>query len=250
MGVVFIPENVYEKDIELVEAGLRFSDQESEDIFAWEDIKHIFNFDRYNVLAIITRQDKDAIGNLFTIKGMRYDQVVNHVWQRWLSAIPERTAIRDFDYPPAVRTSDQKTISRDSYYWLISFLFFTVALAGIFLSEERQTLQAKDAWWLILGGLFGLVSLFFFVNYRKRLRRRNLARISFDNDALVISYDDESRAAVDIATIRKHNFHKAPINAKIKFSDGTKLHHLERLSYWPVFRQKLLGALEQAKVQK
>jgi len=57
----------------------------------------------------------------------------------------------------------------------------------------------------------------------------------FNGHVVKYRYEDVSEAQLTLGL--GHNCY-------VRFSDGRVLRHLERVSYWPILRQKLLDALE------
>ncbi len=123
----------------------------------------------------------------------------------------------------------------------VIFLFAIINLKSTFDSSlAEQNWNGETSFFLfLLGGvtLAELIRLWFFIS-------RSYYKIIIENDFLKITSLKGQTNMVPLSEICDYNFKIVTRNAFVKFKDGTKLTHLERLTDWPILRNDLKIALE------
>jgi len=92
--------------------------------------------------------------------------------------------------------------------------------------------------------LISLTALSFLVLLKSWSVPKDYYRISIIGETLRVNFIDGSTIELLLEDVIRFRFDWKVGNSRIFFKDGTKLVHLERLSYWPILREQLLLKLE------
>lgn len=226
--------------ITILEDGLLFEDASNQKVYRWESIKHIFSWKSRNVLVVIDKSDCVILGNLFRDKYFNnITEMINSILSTWLINLPpESSSIRSFGYPDWCNKQNMNGIRSYIVNGFVSatiFGFITVEISDSF--KEILT-----NWGSFGSALFSVLSICLMLyGLYKRFKYNPIHQVEIQDSTFLVTYESEQRSFPlheVIYVIEKNT------NTKIIFQNKDVLHGVNRVSYWPVLRDRLLSKLE------
>lgn len=239
MVVIVLPKRITDKTVKAFDEGLKFTRGSTEETCEWEKITNIFCWSQLGVLAVIDEVEKVFLGNLVG----SFKKEIEKIWQIWEERIPQKEEINRFVYPQWCRYKEMRT-SAENIYWGIGVGILSSILYLWVLIDEGWNIESVGYFILIAGPLFILFCFWFgFYGLLRRFRKK-YDEIHIFDDEIEVVYEDGSERSFSVRDIKKYRLKDVLFIGKIVFKDGTVLRDTERVSYFPVFRQKLLGKIE------
>jgi len=252
MIVVVQPRERYREIIDISEEGIIFKVIRRKTLYEWEKIIHIFRWTRFNMLTVVDDEGNVSTGNVFPDKSFRKaSEKVKYIWNVWRNRIIDARQINSFEYSQWCRQKElQLTLQNFILGFGVGLCFMGLGIY-IFLTEDWRNWKEFESYFAPVGGiLFGLFALWFGIyNLLKRIRKK-ITTMSFDADDIQVLYDNGSVDIFNIRNIKKYLLENPRNIGTLIFENGTKLQHLDRMSYWPVLRERLLSRLEPSEENK
>ena len=166
------------------------------------------------------------------------------MWREWKEGIPEKEKITQFEYPEYWRKHDIRTAWKHGIVMAIFVVLFSIfCLHSIFAPQEEINKTGNSG----LGGVeivFGIIVFFsvWGIFHARKCRRRVLCRVVVNAENIAIEYESGKTKVFKKDDIKKYSFHPfLRSGVVVKFKDGTRLENIDRVSYWPVLQDRLLG---------
>lgn len=241
-SVVLVHDEQFEDTVTVSKEGLTFEKPKNKRLYKWEEITNIFNWLRASVICIIDAQGNVNCGNIGPSNFKTYDEDLNYIWQEWFNNIPAKETIKSFEYPHWCIKKEKGLAIRNVFEGICG----GIVIWGLgTLCLALNIVDSLKAWvFLVSGGIVGL--LFFIwslVNFKKYIGR-NFKHISVTGSIINVIYEDGTTCSYNIPSVRKVKLHSPANIEAIIFENGTKIKHLDRVSYWPILRDYLLSKLE------
>jgi len=97
---------------------------------------------------------------------------------------------------------------------------------------------------LLFVAIAGLVFFFGSLIYLKKYFEKKVKEIFLSGYTINVMYDDQTIRSFNILGIRKFKLQNPNNIGTIILGDGTKIKHVDRVSYWPILQEYLLSKLE------
>jgi len=107
-----------------------------------------------------------------------------------------------------------------------------------------KIVSLTEDWMIILGFLFGLYAFKMGFSNVIKIKSKMIDIVKFNESTLEVIYDDGSNRICDLSQVKKHTLKDHYSKGKLVFRDGFVLENLERVSYWPILRKKILLRLQ------
>jgi hypothetical protein len=243
MIVILAPKRITDKTVKSCEDGLWFIRGGSlGEIYEWDKITNIFCWGKLGVLAAIDDDGNVALGNVLG----RFKKEIEKIWERWEEKIQRKDEMNHFVYPQWCRGKEMRTFAENIFWGIGAGIIFTLLYFWMLIDEGWNV--ENIGYFLIISGAVFIAFCFWFGFYALfRRLRKNFDEIHIFDDEVEILYEDGSIRLFKIRDIKKCKLRNALFIGKIVFDNGTTLIDTERISYFPVFRQKLLKVIEASK---
>ena len=211
--------------------------------YEWQHTKNFFIWmDLFWGQAYFVSMYDDGHVFLERIKGKKPYTRFPDSWHTWKNNIKMETDRIEFEYPAWSVIRDCRQLYRSRLIVLAAILvlismFFLYSAMYPSLEPIRDSLRCQV--WL---GIILLVSVIFVIFVMRR--PIGFHRISISDEFLQIGFLNSSVRKFNVEDIKRCCFDINAYSNFIVFKDGTKLVHMERLSYWPILREYLLEKLE------
>ncbi len=231
-------------EVVTTDEGLKVANVAAQALYRWEDIKYIQLYHNGNSAAVVNKQQRFGIGQLSVSEGLKnQSEQMEHIWAKWLDKIERREDIREFEYPTWSQQRDAQELRSGG----VKMVICGIVICGIgFLpfaenkDGEGSVLAARVIFFLLGLLVLGLAGYFF-----RASRKKKLHSLRVRERQMTIYYDDGSTACYDTEDIREYRYGAYSQGVEITFKDGTRLKNLDRVSYWPVLRERLQTCLQQ-----
>lgn len=203
--------------------------QHVRNFFIWEN--HIWGKTYYAAM------DNKGKVSLKRVEGKESYKKFAGLWQLWDRTVRKQRETIHFEYPTWIIVkgySDVITIE------ILAGSLLVLMLILCAVATELQVVNLSPALFLILAGLL----VFILLGLLCRKYPKKFLMISIAEDTLNINFEDGSIGKFFLKGIKRYYFDVHGNSSFIVFEDGTKLLHLERVSYWPILRERLLSKLE------
>ncbi|MHC4646534.1 MAG: hypothetical protein ACYTBJ_13620 [Planctomycetota bacterium] len=234
----FVPEVV------TTDEGLKVANVAGEALYPWEDIKYIHLYHNGSSAAVVNKHERCGIGQLSVSEGLKTrSKQMEQIWASWLDKIESKEDIHEFEYPQWSRDRDARQ-ARDYGILMTVCAIFIFAIA-FFLLLRRQDASGNELGASAGFFLFGLVPAGVAGYFFRESRKKRLRNLYLREGKITVYYDDGSTAQYDIEDITEYRCRLYADGAEIIFRDGTTFKNLDRVSYWPVLRERLQIHLQQ-----
>ena len=163
-------------------------------------------------------------------------------WKEWEHLLIQEDSNCDHTIPTFPIVDRIKiTISLLILQCCLIFFIVAVTLKDVLVTgvTEQSLINDSPFFLSLIGVTMGIeiIGLCFFIS-------RSYYKLSLANGFIRINFLKGHIIELPLLEICDYNFGVLTRNAFLKFKNGTKLVHLERVSYWPILREKLLEKLE------
>jgi len=157
------------------------------------------------------------------------------LWNQWSEESKQKSVPKVFEYPTQLLFKETREFVNLDVFIKIGFLvvLFLLSFSPVSLSPLRMFFL-----FLFLSGPLLLDA------FTMRVSKRFFKIIILGDSILNVCFTNGRTREFSISEIEKCFFKPTAKNAYVIFSDGTRLVHLERISYWPILREYLLSKLE------
>lgn len=202
-----------------------------------QNVKHFFYWhNRLSDKRYCVSINKDGQVSLTRVKATKeLNRKFIESWQEWSDMIRKEKNFLVFEYPIWSLVKDYRYKINSCIIAVVS----TFLLLVLTWSLTTGTSMPKRGFILAL-----LLGLFFFGLLGWSRYPKSFCRISITEDSLTVNFVDGSIRSFYLQNVKRYYFAVKARNAFIVLCDGTKLFHLERVSYWPILREYLLLKLE------
>ncbi len=230
--------------------GLQYIGPAKRYLFKWSKISNIFPWRHFNVLTVI--DDTEIIeGRVFGDRkhGNSWKKM-DYIFKIWGEKIEESMEEVYFKYPSWCREKEV-IFRRENVCWGFGGgLVILIMVLAAMRSENWWPLQFGDDWPIAMAFLFAIYGFILGgVNWIK-LKQKNISQIEIGDSGLNVIYEDGNEKQFYFTQVKKYYLGKRRYKGKMIFEDSSELEHLERLSYWPVLRERLLSRLEPSEEDK
>jgi hypothetical protein len=204
-----------------------------------EHVRHLFVWERR---CIVTIDDLGRVKQTNLEKGYKMGDYVR-LWEKWESHIKQHVSRDSFEYPNWIRIKEIRRGCFISGFMMLGLLIITLLFASSFNDMHKPVGSLYALSILICANL-----VFFGCEVVKHISKKKLSEIHCSFESFKVTFTDGTMNDFSFDQIKHFNFDVATKYTFIHFTDGTHIHHLERVSYWPILREYLLSKLEQSKV--
>jgi hypothetical protein len=210
--------------------------------YDWEHTKNFFIWtDRIWGRKYFANITRDGNVSLVPLKGKDSYNKFLELWQLWSVSTRKMQRIKDFEYTIWGLIKEYSVFHRLCML-VVAGMSLCVSILLLYpLISTSSMINFLPKARLVLGIML-LISVLLVLVFMRYPRRFHM--ISPIGDFLKVSFVDGGTEELPLQSIRRYAFDINAYSAFIVFSDGTKLIHLERVSYWPILREYLLSKLE------
>lgn len=247
-SVVLVHDEQFEDTVTVSKEGLTFEKPKSKRSYKWEEITNIFNWLRASVLCIIDIHGNVNCGNIGPSSFRTYEEDIMYIWQEWFKNTPSKDKITSFKYPHWCLKKEKGLAIRNTFEGICGGI---VGWGLGILCLALNIIDSLKAWVLLV--FVGIAGLLFFiwslVNFKKYMEKI-FHHISVAANTINVIYEDGTTCSYNIPSVRKVKLQNPANIGTIIFENGTKIKHLDRVSYWPILREYLLSKLEPVEKHK
>ena len=225
----------YNKEVTSTLQGLIFRDIHSEKLYRWEEIKNI-TFDSLNIVSVIDQEDNKSEGKMPPEIKIKMNSRIEAIWNQWADHISGKEEIRKFEYSLDEQTKEEKNALAEAWFAIAGGVGFPIMLI---LSRERELGIIIPTFIL----LFSLTSLIYGV-FRLKRGPKILSSISIEQDRILVQYTSGEIQECRKSDITDYTFKCDRTGVLITFKGLPALKNIERVSYFPVLKEKLLEIVE------
>lgn len=252
MIIVYSGQDRIRKVVYISEEGLIFRGLTDSHLHKWENITNIFLWPTFNVLTVIDAHGKISSGKIHPDRTYGcLDKKLTYIFEVWADSIRESEWAVGFEYPEVFERMVSKRNFWDAVYsggGGTLFLAFTIYVAA---RIDWENPEIENYLMISVGVLFGLFCIFAaFWGLLVQPRKKKWTQIRATDSTLEVEYNDDTIREFDLRNVKKHTLRECNYIGKIKFTDGAKMKHLERVKYWPILREYLLSKLEPSEKTK
>ena len=157
------------------------------------------------------------------------------LWNQWSEQLKQKSVGDVFEYPTQLLFKETREFVNLDVFIRIGLLIVLLLLA---FSPVSLSPLLIFVFFLFLSGPFLLDALSI------RVSKKFFKIIILHDSILNINFINGRVCQFSISEVEKCFFKPAAKNAHLILSDGTRLFHLERVSYWPILREYLLSKLK------
>ena len=202
----------------------------------WSDIKHFFIWhDRFWGKSYIVQIDREGQAFLEPGNEKRLYEKYGDSWKKWAGSIDVEKENCEFAYPIWSIIKDFKDWHKSSVA-VIGGVSLCVSIFLLFPFTGAVSLREQ---WILGMALVASVAVALFI-IRKGRQFNKIVPI---DDILEVSFTDGTKRKLSLVDVKRFGLDINLYSAFLVFNDGTKLVHLERVSYWPLLREHLLSKL-------
>jgi len=194
-----------------------------------DTVKNLFVW-RKRVLIV------DADGGIHFPAGVTPEKYFT-LLEQWSRMLARKESPLQFRYPVWLVYREMREFFNVDFYLRVGMVLLPLMMWVISTQSKVNMSPA------ILFAVFTFLSLPCFL---EKLRRRHVPYkgLTVESGTLLVSFLDGTRRKLPLNDSDTYYLDIKARNAFIAFKDGTRLIHLERVSYWPILRQRLLSKLE------
>ena len=210
--------------------------------FGLEKIKHVIAWPE-GLYSVIDEEGIELRAQAVSRKRTKGKTEIYGLWHEWFRAIGDKDNITKFDYPAAYQKKDLSEAWSIILCGLAMFIMFlAMSIFCLFPPPEEveQAVPFAFEGLAIVGGILSLLGLAGAIYGYKR-KPYILASVTVDQDNFFVTFQNGNTKTFRVSDIDRYSFHpRIGPGMVIKLTDGTRLDHLERLSYWPILWEKLI----------
>jgi hypothetical protein len=209
---------------------------------AWSRVKNLF-VQPYGALkyGLVVIDEQDIVHFMKTRNV--HAQTYRNCLDKWRTAIPVDELEIPHEYPGWVFVKGRR---KSIALWCFMAGLLLLSLV-IFMLTSTTGLTLKKLM-ALLSILLGFVALLV-LGWLAPIQKKKYERLSAVQDKLSVQYCDGTWHEFYLRNVINHSLDDV-FCTSVTFLDGTKLDHLERISYWPILREHLLSKLGQSKKGK
>lgn len=211
----------------------------------WELVEHFFiwrnSFSGQYYIVLIY---KDGQIFLEQIKGKKNYTKYHDLWKLWEEKICIKKELNNFTFSVWNIVQDYKNWCnmRMSIVTGMSFAVAMFLLLPLISTPLKHTILPKSQ--LIFAIMLVLSNILTFTVIKKR---QDIVNIMLSDNNLRVVFADGIIKELPLQGFKKYAFNINAYSSFMVFKDGTCLTNLQRISYWPILRKKLLEKLEPEK---
>ena len=225
-------------------SGLVLSDEglalysQPEVLVMWSKVKNLF-VRPYGALkyGLVVIDDQDIVHFMKT--GNVHSRTYRNCLDNWRTAIPADKLEIPHEYPSWVFVKGRR---KSIALWCFMAGLLLLSLMIFMLTSTTGLILKKLM--ALLSILLGFVALLV-LGWLAPIHTKKYQHLSAAHDKLSVQYCDGTWHEFDLRNVVSHSLDDL-YHASVTFSDGAKLDHIERVSYWPILREHLLSKLGQS----
>ncbi|NIW00492.1 hypothetical protein GWN26_15750 [Candidatus Saccharibacteria bacterium] len=217
--------------------GLIFRDIHGEKLFKWDKIKHII-FISLNSVSVMDQEGNKSDGNIPSEKKIKPNEKIEAIWNQWADHIAGKDEIIEFEYPFDEQRKDEKNALAEAWFAIAGGIGFPIML--IFMRMWENDLGIFIPAFILLSSLIYLI----WGVFRLKRRPKILSCISIEQDGILIHYKGGEIQECRKSDITDLTLKYDRTGVMINFKGLPDLKKIERVSYFPVLKQKLLEIIE------
>ena len=174
----------------------------------------------------------------------KFKSDILELWRVWKEGIAEKEIITRFEYPECYRKNKTKAVWADGIAMACFGVFFSIlCFYSIFDPKRIKITDNSDS--LGLAIIFAILvfasSWCIFYVYKER-KIVHFIRIADNAEKIEVEYENGETKTFNKDDIKKYSYPSfSRSGAVVKFKDGTRFENLDRVSYWPVLKERLIG---------
>ncbi|MHC4545494.1 MAG: hypothetical protein ACYSYL_13400 [Planctomycetota bacterium] len=223
----------YNKEVTSTLQGLIFRDIHGEKLYRWEEIKNI-TFDSLNIVSVIDQEGNKSEGKMPSVKKIKPKEKIEAIWNQWADHVAGKEEIIKFEYPFDEQRKDEKNALAEAWFAIAGGIGFPIML--IFMRMRENDLGILIPAFILLSSLIYLI----WGVFRLKRRTKILSCISIEQDRILVHYKGGEIQECRKSDITDSTLKYDRTGVMITFKGLPDLKKIERVSYFPVLKQKLL----------
>lgn len=225
----------YNKEVTSTFQGLTFRDIHGEKLYHWDKIRNIF-FDSLNIVSVVDKEGNKSEGKMPSPKKIKPNAKIEAIWSQWADHIARKEEIIKFEYPIEEQKKDENTAFFEALFAIV--LGVGLPIMHI-LMWEREIGIFIPAFVLLISLTFVIWGIL-----RLKSKPKVLSSISIEQDRILVHYTSGEIQECMKSGITDSTFKYYRTGVLITFKGLPYLKKIERVSYFPVLRQKLLEIIQ------
>ena len=174
--------------------------------------------------------------------------MIETVYNRWAECFFDDETINEFEYPCEEQEKDRQKEKYLSWFGIVTGIVLLISAIYFLLTPSKDQL---DRWLNVFFYVpLCLVSALFIIGSVLYLRSGTKipSSISIDNDNILIRYTNDKLRKFNKNDLYSYRFNHTSLScgALIVFKGGATIKHLEKVSYFPVLRKRILKMMDKS----
>jgi hypothetical protein len=225
----------YNREVTSTLEGIIFRDIHDEKLYSWDTIENII-FLSLNIVSVIDQEGNKSEGKMPFEKKIKPKEKIEAIWNQWADHIAGKEEMRKFEYPPDEQKKDEKNALAEAWLAIAGGIGLPIML--IFMREREMGIFIPA--FVLLSSIATLI----WGVFRLKREPKILSSISIEQDSVLVHYTSGEIQECRKSDITDSTFKCDRTGVMVSVKGMPALKYIERVSYFPVLKEKLLEIVE------